>query len=71
MIIDTVLKPKITIAELRAKNGKMTQSDFGKSIGVSPQTVSAWEKNIYVIRQSHLMKICELYNVSSQDLLGA
>lgn len=48
----------------------MTQTEFGKTIGVSPQTVSAWEKNIYVIRQSHLIKICELYNVSSQDLLG-
>lgn len=37
----------ITIAELRAKHGKMSQKDFGKSIGVSAQTVNAWEKDVF------------------------
>ncbi|MCW6682034.1 helix-turn-helix transcriptional regulator [Aerococcaceae bacterium NML160702] len=65
------VQPKITIAELRARNGKMTQQEFAESIGVSPQTVSSWEKNIYSIRPVHLLKVCERYNVTSKELLGA
>ena len=63
-------KPKITIAEIRARNGKMTQREFGDSVGVAPQTVNSWEKDIYRISAKNLMKICEIYNVTSSDLLG-
>ena len=63
--------PKITIAEIRARNGKMTQREFGDSVGVAPQTVNSWEKDIYRISAKNLMKICEIYNVTSSDLLGA
>ena len=63
-------KPKITIAEIRARNGKMTQREFGDSVGVTPQTVNSWEKDIYRISAKNLMKICEIYNVSTSDLLG-
>lgn len=66
----TELKPKLTIAELRARNGKMSQKEFGESIGVSPQTVAAWEKNIYIIQSKHLLKLCQVYRVRSDDLLG-
>ena len=64
-------KPTITIAEIRAKHGKMTQKDFGKSIGVSAQTVSAWENDITIISSKHLLKIYEGYGVKSNELLGA
>lgn len=64
-------KPTVTIAELRAKNNKMTQADFAKSIGVSAQTVSAWEKDITTISTKHLIRIYEVYGVKSSELLGA
>lgn len=63
-------KPTITIAEIRAKNGKMSQEEFAKSIGVSPQTVGAWEKDIFKINSKHLVKISEVYGVKSSELLG-
>ena len=63
------LKPKISILELRAKN-KMSQKEFGQTVGVSSQTVSAWEKNIFSIWTKNLIEICKLYNVQSSDLLG-
>lgn len=62
-------KPKITILEIRAKN-KMNQLEFAKSVGVTAQTVSAWEKNINTISASNLIKICQIYGVNSSDLLG-
>lgn len=63
-------EPTLTLRELRARYGAMTQAEFGKTIGVSAQTVSAWEKNIYSIKPIHLMAICKKYNVTSQELLG-
>lgn len=64
-------KPTITIAEIRAKNGKMSQAAFGETVGVSAQTVHAWEKDITTIRSKHLLKIYEVYGVKSSELLGA
>lgn len=63
-------EPKITIAELRARHGKLTQKEFGDSVGVSPQTVNAWEKDIMTIKSRHLLKICQVYGVKSSELLG-
>ncbi|QDO91978.1 transcriptional regulator [Dolosigranulum pigrum] len=63
-------EPQISIVELRAKNDKMTQKEFGEKIGVSPQTVSSWEKNIYSIRPKHLVRICQEFKVTSEELLG-
>lgn len=63
-------KPKITILELRAKY-KMSQEEFAESVGVSKQTISAWEKNIKTISIPNLIKVCEKYNIKSSDLLGA
>ena len=66
----SVTKTTTAIAEIRAKNGKMTQREFGDSVGVSTQTVNSWEKDIYRISAKNLIKICEIYHVSSSDLLG-
>lgn len=63
------INPKITILELRAKN-KMSQKEFGKTVGVSCQTVSAWEKNILSISTKNLVEVCKLYNINPSDLLG-
>lgn len=62
-------KPVITIAEIRAKY-KLNQEEFGKSIGVSKQTVSSWEQDVYRIKSRNLLKIYEVYGISSSDLLG-
>lgn len=64
-------KPTLTIAEIRFFNGRMTQQEFADSIGVTPQTVSSWERDITKISARHLMKICDKYGVKSSELLGA
>ncbi|AEB80901.1 TPA: helix-turn-helix transcriptional regulator [Streptococcus suis] len=63
-------KPKITIAELRAKNNKMSQKELASKIGVAYQTIGAWEDDITVIKGDNLLKLCEFFGVSSSDLLG-
>lgn len=60
----------ITIAELRARHNKMTQQQLAKKIGVHQETVSRWEKDISRINSIHLKKLCLLFNVSADDLLG-
>ncbi|RSJ33064.1 transcriptional repressor DicA [Streptococcus gordonii] len=64
-------EPKVTIAELRAKHNKMRQSDLAKAVGVTTQTIGAWEKDITAIRGEHLLKLCEVLNTTASDLLGA
>lgn len=63
------LSPKITIKEIRAKY-KLNQEQFAESIGVTPQTVSAWEQDSLKISPSNVVKICLKYHVSSDDLYG-
>ncbi|NQG98474.1 helix-turn-helix transcriptional regulator [Streptococcus suis] len=63
-------KPKITIAELRAKNNKMSQKELASKIGVAYQTIGAWKDDITVIKDDNLLKLCEFFGVSSSDLLG-
>lgn len=64
------LHPTTSIAEIRAKNGKMTQKEFGSSIGVSAQTVASWEKDRFKISPRNLKRIREVYGVTSSDILG-
>ncbi|MEV2910964.1 helix-turn-helix transcriptional regulator, partial [Paenibacillus larvae] len=61
---------KVTIAELRARNGKMTQTELAKKIGTSQTTSSAWEKDISVISAPHLKRLCLFFKVSADELLG-
>ena len=63
-------KPKVTIAELRAKNNKMKQSELAEAVGVSTQTIGAWEKDITIIKGEYLLKLCEVLNTTASDLLG-
>ncbi|MGT2958843.1 transcriptional regulator [Streptococcus bovimastitidis] len=63
------LIPVITVKELRAKVN-MNQEEFGKSIGVSAQTVGSWEKDILKISPDNLVKLCLKYKIKSSDLLG-
>ena len=63
-------KPTITIAELRARHDKMTQSQLAELVGVRPQTINAWEKDITSIKAQHLLKLCEVSGTTASDLLG-
>ena len=60
----------ITIAELRAKNNKMSQDELAKKLGVTQSAVSRWEKNIETMPAPILIKMCLFFGVSADDLLG-
>ena len=61
--------PKITIRELRARHN-LSQEKFAESVGTTPQTVSAWEKNQLSISPKNMVRICKKYHIKSSDLYG-
>lgn len=65
----TEVVPKITIKELRARHN-LTQEEFAKSVGTTPQTVSAWERNQLSISPKNMVTICNKYHIQSSDLYG-
>lgn len=65
----TEVVPKITIKELRARYD-LTQEEFAKSVGTTPQTVSAWEKNVLSISPKNMANICNKYHLQASDLYG-
>lgn len=60
----------VNIAELRARNNKMSQKELAKKIGTTQPTISAWERDISVISAEHLKRVCLFFGVSADDLLG-
>lgn len=63
-------QPKVTIAELRARNNKMKQSELAEAVGVTTQTIGAWERDITIIKGEHLLKLCKVLGTTASDLLG-
>lgn len=63
------MTPKITIKEIRARHD-LTQEEFAKTVGTTPQTVGAWEKNRLSISPKFMLAICKKYNLKSSDLYG-
>lgn len=63
-------KPQITIAELRARNGKMSQEKLAEELGVGIASVIRWERDIYSISSPKLVILCKYFGVKSDDLLG-
>lgn len=59
-----------TIAELRARHGKMSQKELAKKIGTSQTSISLWEKDIDTISTPFLIKVCRYFGVSADDILG-
>lgn len=57
------------ILELIVKK-KITQNDFAKAMQVYPSTVSQWISGTREPRLATIYKICELYDVSADWLLG-
>ena len=63
-------QPKVTIAELRARNNKMKQSELAEAVGVTTQTIGAWERDITTIKGEYLLKLCKVLGTTASDLLG-
>lgn len=61
---------KVTIAELRARRGKMSQQQLADALGTSQTSISLWEHDIFTCSTPYLVKICNYFGVSSDSLLG-
>jgi len=57
------------LAEVRKDHGD-TQQSFAKKLNVTKYTVSSWEQEKSEPNHEMLVKICRLYEVSSDYLLG-
>ncbi len=56
------------IKEIRLENN-LNQSEFGKSLSVSQDTVSLWEKGKSLPNTEFIIEICKKYSVSANYLL--
>lgn len=57
------------IYDLRIDND-LYQTDVAKKLGISQQYYSEYEKGKRELPIRHLIKLCQLYNVSADYLLG-
>lgn len=60
----------ITIAELRAKNGKMSQRALAREIDTTQTSISNWEKDPLLMNAENIVKLCLYFNVTSDEILG-
>lgn len=60
----------ITIEELRAKHGKMSQRELASILGTTQTSVSNWEKDPLSMSAKSIVSVCKYFNVSSDDILG-
>ena len=56
------------IKEIRLENN-LNQSEFGKSLSVSQDTISLWEKGKSLPNTEFIIQICKKYSVSANYLL--
>lgn len=57
------------IKKLR-KAKRMTQKEVGNQLNVTPQTISKWERNISYPDLDMLVKLSQLFHISTDALLG-
>lgn len=57
----------ITLKAARVNAG-FTQAEVAEKIGVAPSTLRNWENGITFPKQPAIEKMCELYNVSYDNL---
>lgn len=53
----------------RLMNGKMTQVQLAEQVGVGLSTVINWEKDINRMTVGKLMKVCEIFEITPNELL--
>lgn len=58
---------KISIKGARIEKG-MTQKEVGDVMGVTPETISNWERNITSPSALQLMRLCKIYGVELADI---
>ena len=49
-------------------NAGLTQEEAAKAIGTSVSTLKKWENSTSFPRQPQIMKMCEVYKVSYDDI---
>lgn len=58
---------QISIKGARAEKG-MTQKEVGIIMGVTPETISNWERGITAPSAPQLIKLCGVYGVNLSDI---
>ena len=58
------------IKELREAGG-LTQKEFSRKIGVSVQSVSAWEIGLRTPNATQRRKLCGIFGISESELFGS
>ncbi|MBT8106559.1 MAG: helix-turn-helix transcriptional regulator [Woeseiaceae bacterium] len=58
------------VRELREQHGAMTQSDLGKAIGVTRQTVAAIEQGRYSPSLESAFRIARVFGVGLEEVFG-
>lgn len=56
--------------ELRLKNGYKSQQDLASVLFVNQTAVSQWERGVTIPSPPILLKLCEMYDVTTDYLLG-
>lgn len=56
--------------QMYRKKQKMSQEELGQKLLVSRQTISLWEKDQTVPTIDNLLRLKEIFNVSTDDILG-
>lgn len=49
---------------------KLSQADLAKKLGITRSSVNAWEQGISVPSTQYIIELSELFNVSTDFLLG-
>ena len=57
------------LKELRIEKG-LTQPQLAKMLNVSNGIISAWENNLYEPKASNIKKLCQVFTISADYLLG-
>ena len=56
--------------QMLRKEQQMTQKELAREVGVNVYTIGLWEKNINPCPAHRLRKLCELFGVSMDYLVG-
>lgn len=59
---------KFTLKGIRAQR-EMTQAEIAEKMGVTIAAVSVWEKNKGDMSARQFAQLCDIYNVSRDDIL--
>ena len=57
------------IKELRLEN-KLSQTKLAERLNVSQDTISLWERDISLPSADYIIKLCKIFEISADCLLG-